>query len=207
MSAFEKIRTSIGSRILENKRKKFVRHKSVQNFKTAKSIAIIFDATDAESFRHIKEFKRFLENMKIKTELFGYVKGDEVPDDLLLWDNCQVFSRKDLDWFQKPKAEVATKFLSQNFDILFDLSSFSHFPLEYIAKLSMAKFKAARFTEAGNDYDFMIDTGDNMDIKYLIDQMKIYIAMLNTPKTDVSPTQTPNQTPTKPPSQIPNSNK
>lgn len=158
------------------------RHKSVQNFNTAKSSAILFDAKEAESFRHIKEFGKFLENKNIKTELLGYVNGKEVPDDLLLWDNCRVFSRKDLDWFQKPKETVSSEFISREFDILFDLSSCYHFPLEYIVKLSRAKFKTARFKEADNDYDLMINTGENLDVKYLIDQMKIYIEMLNNPR-------------------------
>ena len=187
MTTFEKIRTSIGSRILENKRKKVVRHKSVQNFHTAKIAAIVFDAVDAESFQHIKEFRKFLESTNIKTELLGYVNEKEVPGDLLLWDNCQVFSRNNLDWFQKPKENVTAEFLSRNFDILFDLSSFDYFPLQYIAKLSMAKFKTARFTEADNDYDLMINTGENRDVKYLIDQMKIYIEMLNISEINPNP--------------------
>ncbi len=181
MAAFEKIRISIGSRILEKKRKKLNRRKTVQNFHSAKNTAIIFDATDPESFRQIKEFRKFLESSGIKTELLGYVNGEEIPNDLLLWDNCQILSRKDLDLFRKPREEKTGSFISRDFDILFDLSSNDPFPVEYIVKLSNAKFKTGRFREAPNDYDLMINTGSNKEVNFLIEQMKKYINMLNNP--------------------------
>jgi hypothetical protein len=123
VAAFENIRKSVGSRVLNNKRKKFFRQKSVQNFNTAKKTAIVFDAMDSENFKHIKDFRRYLEGKKIKTELLGYVNKNEVPNDLLFWDNCHVLSKKDLDFFYNPKPEVAEEFISKNFDILFDLSA------------------------------------------------------------------------------------
>jgi hypothetical protein len=76
---------------------------------------------------------------------------------------------------------VAEEFISKNFDILFDLSACNYFPLEYIIKLSIAKFKTGRYTEQDNDYDFMINTGENMDLVYLIEQLKNYISILNNP--------------------------
>ena len=164
------------------KQKKLRRNRVVHNFNTAKDAAIVFDTTDHETFRHIRDFSKYLEEFGIRTRLLGYVDSDEIPGDLLLWENCQVISRKDLDYIFRPKDEEALAFIDRNFDILFNLGMENHFPVSYITALSHAKFKVGRYSGDENNSDLMINISSNPSVEFLIAQVKNYVSILNNPK-------------------------
>ncbi len=179
MSVFSKIRQSLGTRSLLKKQKKLHRNRVVHNFHTARTTFIIFDSTDPEIFRQIRDFSKYLENLKIKTGLLGYVQLDEIPSDLVLWENCQIFGRKDLDFLFRPKDLNVLNFIEQEYDILFDLSLKDYFPLTFITSLSRAKFKVGRYRETLNDCDFMINISGEPTVDFLIAQIKNYVSILN----------------------------
>ncbi len=154
----------------------------VHNFKTATDTAIVFDAADAESFRQIRDFGKFLGKMNIKTDMLGYVYADEIPADLLLWENCEVFCRKDLDVYFRPKKENVQKFMTREYDILFDLSMNNYFPVTYTTFLSLARFKTGRYKEEINDSDLMINIDREPTLRFLIEQTKNYVSILNNPE-------------------------
>ena len=58
---FRNIRTSLGLNRIKKKSSKITRNRKVQNFETAKSAAILFDAAEDKSFNHIKGFKKYLD--------------------------------------------------------------------------------------------------------------------------------------------------
>ncbi len=189
MSAFSKIRQSFGTKSLIGKQKKLERRRVVHNFNTAKNTAIIFDVTDPETFRHVRDFSKFLEKMKIKAGMLGYVPTDEVPNDLLLWENCQVFCNKHLDYWFRPNDDSIQKFIDKEYDILFDLSMKDYFPVTFVSTLSRARFKVGRYKEKLNDTDFMFDIHSEPTVDFLIVQIKNYISILNNPeKTGKVPT-------------------
>ncbi len=176
---------ALGNYILKKKMKNSVRKRKLHNFESAHSAGILFDANDKEAFGHIKEFSGFLKSNNISTRLLGYVESNELPDEMVLWDNCDLVSLKDIDWFLKPKTVVANEFITTEFNILFDLSLEHYFTICYISKLSSANFKVGRYTEDDNDFDFMIDINKNPRVDYLIEQIKNYISMLNNSKNQV----------------------
>lgn len=176
---FRKLRESIGTGNIKKKSAKIKRDRVVHNFKTARSASILFDANENESFTHIRQFKSFLEKQNIKTELLGYVDEDEIPDDLLLWEHCHVYCKKDLTFLYKIKQDLTKDFLDNSFDILFDLSLNDHLPLVSLSSLSKSKFKVGRYKETFNDYDLMINIDKNKRIDYFIEQIKNYVSILN----------------------------
>ncbi len=176
---FRKLRASIGTRNIKKKSAKVQRKREVHNFQTARSAAILFDANDSKSFTDIRHFKNFLEDQNIKTELFGYVDEDEIPDDLLLWEYCHVYCKKDLTFLYKIKKDRTQDFMNKSFDILFDLSLYDHLPLVSLSSLSKSKFKVGRYKETFNDHDLMINIDKNKNIDYFIEQIKNYVSILN----------------------------
>jgi hypothetical protein len=179
---FSKLRYSIGEKKLSKKAALLRRRKQVHNFITCRSAAIIFDATKPEDFVVVKEFMKYLTSLKIESSLIGYVNADLVHSNLLLWDNCHFFCNKDLDLFYKPKTVATAEFFNKKFDILFDLTLKDFYPLRYLTSLSNSDFKVGSFSEGVNDLDLMIDVRKEPDIGYLIDQIKIYVTLLNNPK-------------------------
>jgi hypothetical protein len=179
---FLKIRTALGNYILRKKIKSSSRKKQLHNFETAKTAGILFDAGDTESFKYIKDFSKFLKSENIKPQLLGYIESKEVPDEMVLWDDCDIVSINEIDWLLKPSSPEALRFINTEYNILFDLSLTHYFTMCYISKLSSAIFKVGRYTEEDNDFDLMIDVRKNPQVDYLIEQIKNYLSILNNPK-------------------------
>jgi len=174
-----KLKESIGKKILNRKKKVVQRNIQVHNFETARSAVILFDADDPESFKVIKEFRKFLEEKEIKCSTFGYVHQKEIPQELLFWKNYSFITRNDLNWYMKPSGEAVDAFNAADPDLLFDFTLGLPLELQFLIQLSTARFKIGCFTEEENEYDLMISLSDNTEIGFLAEQFKIYIAMLN----------------------------
>lgn len=165
--------------VLSSKKKKIKRERGVFNFDSAKNCGIVFNATTQESYERAKMFIDFLITKNINVIAIGFVNSKEVQEFYRETVHFKYFSRKNINWYGKPKNTNVDDFINNKFDILFDLSLANDFPLEYIAALSLAKFKVGRYTTDKADYDFMIDISKNPKHDYLIEQIKNYISMLN----------------------------
>ncbi len=174
-----KLRERIGKEILMRKKRGSHREIRVHNFKTAKSAVLLFETSNSESFKVIKEFQKFLEGEKIKCSTFGYVPQKEIPQELLFQKNYAFITRKNLNWYLNPSGEVAELFYAANPDLLIDFTLDFPVELQFLVQLSNAHFKVGCFTEEPNDYDLMISLTENREIGFLAEQFKKYIAMLN----------------------------
>jgi len=170
---------NIGRRILRRKVKGFQREVRVHNFKTARTAAILFDASEPDCFPVIKDFRKFLEKQGIQCKVFGYVPQKEIPDEMLFWKNYTFITRRDLTWYLMPKGESARTFYGQDTDLLIDFTREVPLELQFLVRLSGARFKVGCFTEQDNDYDLMINLTGKCDIGYFAEQVRHYIAMLN----------------------------
>jgi Family of unknown function (DUF6913) len=174
-----KLKEGIGKKILKRKKKGVQRNIHVHNFETAKSAVILFNTSDPESFKVIKEFRKFLEGEDIKCSVFGYVHQKEIPQELLFWKNYSFITKNDLNWYLRPSGEAVDAFNTADPDLLIDFTMDLPLELRFLIELSTARFKIGCFTEEENDYDMMISLSDNNEIGFLAEQFKIYIAMLN----------------------------
>jgi hypothetical protein len=179
---FGKIRTSFGEKMLAKKAKTLVRHKQVHNFNTAKNIGIIFDAGNADDFRHVKEFGKYLTSLNIQFTMLGYLNADEIRSDLLFLHNISIFCNKDLDFFFRPSHPDVIEFLEKKFEILIDLSLVLYYPLRFISSLSPADFKVGKYSSENADLDLMIDIHSQPNLEFLIEQIKNYVSILNKTK-------------------------
>ena len=169
----------IGKYILRKRAKSVVRDKQVQNFKSAKLVVIIFDAMIPDCIQPVKDMVKFLREKDIKSHVIGYVPHKEIPDEMLLWKNFHYITKKDMTWYGTPKGEVTEAFLGMEPEILLVISLNEQFVIEYLVKLSKAKFKVGYYTENENDYDLMINTGKDQRTEYYLEQVRNYINMLN----------------------------
>ena len=171
---------NIGYWVLKRHFSKISRDKSVQNFETASRAVIVFDTTIPNCFHPIKEFVKFLKKQDIKTFVLGYVSEKETPQEMLLWPNIEFLTRKEVTWYGRPKDEIAKKYFSKKPDMLFVLSFQENLTIEYLTRLSEAKFKIGCFTENENDLDLMINPANKeCEAGYFLEQVKHYIKMLN----------------------------
>ena len=173
------IRENIGKRMLKKKLKSFQREVHVHNFDTANSAVILFDGSEAKSFQVIKDFRKFMEGKGIRCKAFGYIDEKEIPQEMLFWKNYSFITRKDLNWFMKPVGESAEAFYNQDPDIMVDFTRDVPLELQFLVRLSTARFKIGSYTEKENDYDLMINLTGNQDTAFLAEQIIHYVSMLN----------------------------
>lgn len=172
--------TYVGKRMLRKRQKSVTRDKSVQNFSTAKRAVILFDTSLPDCFQPVKDFAKFLKKEGIKTNVYGLVLEKETPQEMLLWANFSFINRKDINWYGSPGGEVVDSYFSKHPDLLFVVNMEQQLPMEYLIRLSDAKFKIGCFTDQENDLDLMINpTGEHCETGYFIEQIKHYIKLLN----------------------------
>ena len=182
MNIINKIGIKAGEYQLSRRLKKMQRNQRMHNFDTARTIGIIFNATQLENFTHVKEFLNTLRDKDLEIYAIGYVDKKEIDDQLVIRKNFNFFCRTDLAWNYLPTAPFVNELIDKKLDILIDLSITPHFALQYMAALSKASFKIGVYTpekEKQRIYDLMLDISKQPDISYLIEQVKYYLNMIH----------------------------
>ncbi len=173
----------IGYWVLQRRFSKINRDKSVQNFSTATDAVIIFDTLLPGCFPPVKEFVKYLKQKDINTFVLGYVSEKEIPHEMLLWPDIEFLTRKDVNWYGAPKGEIADRYFGKNPDMLFVLRFRESVTIEFLTRLSEARFKIGCYTEEENDLDLMIKPSNkDCEVGYFLEQVKHYINMLNPSK-------------------------
>jgi uncharacterized protein DUF6913 len=107
--------------------------------------------------------------------VLGYYPGKELPNKYLLLQKFKFFTNNEINFWGIPNKPVVSYFISKPHDLVIDCGSKRNFIWKYIIGLSQAKLKAGYYNEGTNFLDFMIKNGDIKDIKYLLDQLIIYL--------------------------------
>ena len=75
MSYLEDFKTKIGQIVFQNQLKKNKRIKEVCNLENAKSIGILYDATNESQINQIQPFVSYFFDLKKDVKAFGYVNS------------------------------------------------------------------------------------------------------------------------------------
>lgn len=180
MNFIDKIRQGIGTYFYKKEISKVRRNRSIQNLKDAKTIGIIYDASDEKTHNIICDFvKYFQENMKV-VKAIGYVNYPRLPHYCFPKLSFDYFTKKDLNWFYRPTPQRVHDFINQEYDIVIDLCMKDCFPLHYIAGLSKGKFKVGRYGyKFSGIYDFMLNVEENITHEKFIKECVHYLSILN----------------------------
>ena len=179
MKPLDKIKQSLGRQVLRKNLKNLKRNKSFHNFNTARSVGILFDATNPENYNTARSFAKFFTERKIRVYGLGYADSKEVMNFYQFYTGFNFFTIKDLSWQGIPTNHNINDFIYEKLDILIDLHLENNFPLEYITAMSKASFKIGPSTPCANHYDFMIDISSNPTADFLCEQIKHYLSIIN----------------------------
>ena len=176
-----KIRLVVGSYFLQKEMR--IRKREIQGMglDQARSIGIVFNARDEQTFKVIREFSNQLRGGGLrKVKALGFVPKAEVASFLSSSQDFDFFSREDFNWYNKPQGRKVAGFISEPFDILIDLRMKKFIPILFIVGLSRAHFKVGKFGAGYKEfYDLMIDVDENADLSFFIAQINHYLEMLN----------------------------
>lgn len=157
MKLLDNIKARIGKQVINGRLKSVNRNACFLNIFEAKSIGILYDATDTYSFDTVKNFARQLSDRNIILNVLGYVDSKELSEQFLYRKGFDFFCRKQLNWYFRPVSPVTDKFLNEKFDILINLCLEDSYPIRFITALSPARFKAGKYSQDNQYLDFMID--------------------------------------------------
>ncbi len=153
----DNIKARIGQQMLTGKTGSADRKITLCTLSEAKSIGIIFDATEYISFEIVRDLVKQLSVNSVSISVLGYVDSKKLIDHYLYRKGFDFFCRNDLNWYYKPVSSQTEQFINEPFDILINLSLDYLFPIHYISSSSKASFKTGRYSSTDTALDFMID--------------------------------------------------
>jgi hypothetical protein len=157
MKFMENTKSYFGERAIRKYLKSHKRIMASCSMDEAKTVGILFDATQPISFEIIKELVKSISGKKITIDVLGFVDSKQLIDQYLYRKGFDFFTRSQLNWYHKPNNPSVDTFIAKPFDLLLDLSLDNPYPIRYITICSAARFKAGRYYKNHDYLDLMID--------------------------------------------------
>ncbi|MBI4947872.1 MAG: hypothetical protein HY840_15890 [Bacteroidetes bacterium] len=180
MGLVHNIKNVFGKYFLALEQKHVQRNKKFINIEDAKTIGIVFDASDNENFDLVKKYVTYLREMKKKVKAIGFYYQKVTPAMTYSKLEYDFFSLKDLAWNNIPNNIYVDNFIEDEYDILLDLNLNDLFPLHYISSLSKARFKVGKKSEINNSiFDMMIELGNEKNLKFYLKNIDAYLFAIN----------------------------
>lgn len=180
MGIVKNTRKKFGEYFLKKEAESLYRKKQAINFVEAKSVGILFDATNPEDFELVKKYIKFLKDHKKRVRSFGFYNAKEVPAMQYSKLEYDFFTKKQVNWHSKPTDPLIANFVEEEFDVLINFTVHQCLPLVYIAALSKAKFKIGKhFPKYEMYYDLLLDVADGKSLKYFMRNVDVYLNMIN----------------------------
>ena len=185
MELFRHLRLKAGKSMLAGKYARKRRKRSYSNFKSIRSIGVIWDASRPEEFLLLSRFHQKMAELNIELKIFGYFPGKVLPDQFTAIRYLTCLKKNEVDFFYRPKSHEALSFIEKNFDVLIDINFQKLFTLLYITTLSQARLKVGLTdTEPENaPFDLMISLKKPMNLENYLEQVIYYLDMINSDST------------------------
>lgn len=180
MSFIQTIKNLAGNYFLSGETKALKRDRRFMNLEEAKTVGIVFEATDNADFELVKKYITYLREMKKRVKAIGFYNQKNIPALSYSKLEYDFFCQKDLNWHNSPNSIYVKNFIDDKFDILLDLNLNDLFPLRYISSLSKASFKVGQKSERNNSiFDLMIETTEGKGLKYFLKNIDTYLFIIN----------------------------
>ena len=179
MKIVKDIGNKIGRKLLEKEFKGRERKVVYNNFHSANTIGIIFNAENKEFYNAAKKFMNYIDEKGIKINGLAFVSKSDLIGYFPYRKGVDYFGMDKLGWTGKPVEEGINEFMDRPFDILIDISLSDCFPAEYVFALSKAKFKVCNNSSKEKYADFVLQLKNGQDIDTYIEQIKHYLESIN----------------------------
>ncbi len=183
MKLTDRIKEWLGRRALL-KEAKPDRRPVAKNLGQSVKVGIIYFVADETAHNQVRNYvKKIKEELGItKIMALGYFDQKETPFYLHAKLNFDVFCVKNLNWYRIPSGNVVQNFISEEYDVLIDLTVRDMLPLQYVLAKSKARFKVGRLSDTNAHFlDMMVDTAGADSLPQLIANLNRYLMMINAP--------------------------
>ena len=152
------------------------RDRQVVSLRNAKSIGMICEITDEDSYKDVFAVFSKLQTIS-KVQMVGYINENSVPFYCLEQLAADYFCKKNLNWYGKPDMVQIDDFVATDFDILIDFTKSNLAPIHYILTLTHASFVTGGNTFNKEYYDLLIE-GEELSNKKLLENIYVYTQKL-----------------------------
>ncbi len=177
MSIISKIRFYFFETHLNQKLSQININRTSVEFDIAKSIGILFDATDPSSRNKVTAYAQSLIKNGKNVSLLGFVKNKQKD----LSFSFKYFTLNEVNWRMIPQSAEINQFMNKKFNILINLYLGKNYPIEFISALSKANLRVGPLSDNSNCFDLMIDIPDSKGIDHLIKQVDFFLNRINSP--------------------------
>jgi hypothetical protein len=140
------------------------------HFSSIRSVGILFDAADSRDRDIVLDYAEQLRSQGIQVWPLGYFNS-KVEGITFKFDFIDLTK---LSFAFIPKGERVKEFIAKPFDLLVNLDSSLHKPLNYIAAASKALFKIGPANGNHQHYDLMIEMQEQDISKYIQEIRKTF---------------------------------
>ena len=174
------IQENLGKQLLSLRTSRNDRKPKVYTFENAKTIGILYNATNKEIHQRVADYADFIckSHTGIKVKMLGFLALPELEKCLPTTVPTDYFSSNDFTWTGRLQRGKAYDFAKERFDILLDLTTVTIYPIHYVELLSKASYKVGRYIENDLRYDLLIDIKKENTIVYLITQINVFLTKI-----------------------------
>jgi hypothetical protein len=153
------------------------RNKQFVKLADAKSIGVVFEVNNSETFELVKKFILQLKEYTKQVHAIGYVDEKLTPNYSYIKTDIDLFNKKELQRFYRPQSNYIKTFMEDEKDLLIDINTHQKFPLRYIAAGSKAKCKVGmHFPENEMLHDILIASEPQKGMEFYLQQVLKYLA-------------------------------
>ncbi len=181
---FQAIRYRVVHFLIDRALKRSVRKRAALNLNDCRHVGILFALENEEIYRKVNSLIFNLTEQHKTVSAIGLLPGNTVPNYYLAKLKIDLIGKKDINLLGVPVTDAVKRFTGQSFDILIDLSLGDHLALDYIAAVSLARFKTGPFRDdMVKVFDFMIKHPENGSFNDFYHTMFEYLTSINTSRS------------------------
>ena len=155
------------------------RNKQFVKLCDAKTIGIIFEATNSDTFEVVKKFILQLKEYTKNVHAIGYIDEKLTPNYSYIKTDIDLFNKKELQQFYKPQSPYIKTFMDDEKDLLIDINFNQKIPLQFIAAGSKAKCKVGlHVLENEKIHDVLIATTMQQGLDFYLQQVIKYLGIV-----------------------------
>ncbi|HEX7412656.1 MAG TPA: hypothetical protein VF411_01330 [Bacteroidia bacterium] len=152
------------------------RNKQFIKLGDAKTVGIVFEVTDSNTFEIVKKFILQLKEYTKNVHAIGYVDEKLTPNYSYIKTDIDLFNKKELKGFYRPQSAYIKTFMEDEKDLLIDLNIHQKTPLRYVAAASKAKCKVAmHLPENEVLHDILIAVSPQQGLEFYLQQIIRYL--------------------------------
>ncbi len=173
MSFTQNIKNKLAVRAIRKVLERQNRKTHFADFKSVKSVLILFEADSEDKNFYVKNCVKELEGLGKKVFAWGYLNQKEIVSPV--FPQCRLFANKDLSFAGVPNDALLNEFAQVPCEMVILLSVHDVLPLDFLLAVSKAPFKVSKTKPYKGITDFMIELNKASTESFLYKQILFYL--------------------------------